>query len=198
MKRFSNKRRGRANLHNAPIHRLIFRNLCSDIPNDGMDARMNKFRVVFMHDFLLDNRLILGLLRIERGQKKELNREHHLEKQGVENGDTGTRVERRKRERNQVHEDVARAKEAYEADRNGQRIPDRELPDISGLVRMSARACRLWGDQVRNESKRRRRSWCRLDLHPSSRWCRRLLLNIGFKQSVLSRSSDGVEGVSAG
>lgn len=52
-------------------------------------------------------------------------------------------MERLQREKDEIEQHVARAEEAEESQGQREGVPDREFPDVLGLVRVGARVGRL-------------------------------------------------------
>jgi hypothetical protein len=72
---------------------------------------MDKLGVVLVHDLLLDNGVVLGLLRESRREEKHLPGKNHLHHDGVEYSHTRLGIQRRQREGEEVGQHVSRAEQ---------------------------------------------------------------------------------------
>lgn len=73
MNRVVDERRGGPDLDELPrVGRLVLRYLCSGIPDDRVEARVDVFRVVLVHDLSLDDAVVLGLLGKLRREEEQL------------------------------------------------------------------------------------------------------------------------------
>jgi hypothetical protein len=136
---------------------LVHGELCSDIANCRVETRMNELGIVLLHHLLLNHGLILCLLRKLRAEEEKLSRDEDLQKQSVENCHTRPRVEGGQRKEYHVNQDMSRTEETSESQRNWERIPDRQLPNVRRPVRMSSRLRRFRCYQIREVAQGCRR-----------------------------------------
>lgn len=135
---------------------LVLGELRAGISHDRMQPRVHKFGVVLVQHLLLNDSIVLSLLRELRTEEEQLGRDDALQNKRVEDGDTWARVQRSKGQENHVHQDMSGSKQTEEPQRDGQRIPDRHLPHIGFLVWVSARLGRVRCDNSSKVSKWRR------------------------------------------
>lgn len=156
---------------------------------------MNEFGVIFVHDFFLDNGVVLALLRELGEEQKKLRRQNDLDHQRVEDCDAGARVQGSKRQKHDVNQHMCWSEQAKQAQGNRQRIPYRQLPHIAALVRVCPALRGFRRNHVGDVPKGRSRGGRPRNLYPASRRRARLHVDVGLEHSIFAGSSQSVDSI---
>lgn len=185
-----------ANLGSSGCQRTLAR-LGADVTDRSREKRMDKLRVVLVHDLAVNESRVLCLLHERCLHEAKLKRQDGSKKHCQHNRDRRPRIQGCCWEQRIVQQDVAWREEGECGEMERLRVPHGDLPNFPLRVRVCARRCRHCSKSLLDVAQWRRGCRRAVDTHAMRRRCIGRKIDRLLEEAVVSLAEESVEGVEA-